>query len=127
LFVAGTLGLVVIFLFQKTDLATILHPEIGANGRFIINRIIRFLLNDIFALLIIYALFYERKYLVFSLWVQGAGVFLFLLPYLYLRLRHPEYNGPLISHLHRIILNPTLLLLLIPGFYFQKAKYYGKF
>jgi exosortase F-associated protein len=112
-------GLLAVYLFQKTDVAAIFHLE-NPLHRFMVNRTIRFLLNDFFMIGLIYALFRERKYVVFALWVQLAGVIFFLLPYFCLKLYFPSYNGPLISYLHRLILNPTLLLLLIPAFYFQR-------
>jgi len=113
-------GLVVVFLFQEIDVAAQLGSEDTAIHRFLINRTIRFLLNDAFAIGIIYALFAERKYVIFSLYVQVAGIVLFLIPYFILKLYLPAYNGPMISFLHRLILNPTLLMLLIPAFYYQK-------
>jgi exosortase F-associated protein len=112
-------GLLMVYLFQKTDVAAIFHME-GPLNKFMLNRTIRFLLNDFFMIGLIYALFRERKYIVFALWVQLAGVVLFLIPYFCLKVYFPNYNGPLISFLHRLILNPTLLLLLIPAFYFQR-------
>jgi exosortase F-associated protein len=112
-------GLVFVFLFQRIDVAALLGLD-DRMTRFFINRTIRFLLNDAFAIGIIYALFIERKYVIFSLWVQVAGVLLFLIPYFILKVYWPAYNGPLISYLHRLIMNPTLLLLLIPAFYFQR-------
>jgi exosortase F-associated protein len=117
----SVLGLVGVYLFQRTDVAGIFGADPSNISRFIINRTVRFLLNDLFAIGVIYALFVERKYLVFSLWVQLAGVVLFLLPYFILKLNFPSYNGPLINYLHRLILNPTLLLLLIPAFYYQRG------
>lgn len=123
-FVIGVIsiaGLVAVFIFQGIDVASILGSDGSKISRFIINRTIRFLLNDLFAIGLIYALFAERKYVIFSLWVQVAGIFLFLIPYFVLKLNFPSYNGPLINYLHRLILNPTLLLLLIPAFYYQKA------
>jgi exosortase F-associated protein len=110
-----------VFIFQKLDVATLLDIGSRSIDRFLINRTVRFLLNDVFAIGLIYALFKERKYVVFSLWVQLAGVVFFLIPYFILKLYLPSYNGPLISFLHRLILNPTLLLLLIPAFYYQKS------
>jgi exosortase F-associated protein len=117
-------GLVAVFLFQGIDIANLLGYGDPAIHRFLINRTIRFLLNDAFAIGIIYALFNEKKYVIFSLYVQLAGVVLFLIPYFILKLYLPTYNGPMISFLHRLILNPTLLMLLIPAFYYQKR---GKF
>lgn len=115
-------GLVAVFVFQGFNAAGLLGSEASGITQFILNRTIRFLLNDIFAIGLIYALFVERKYVVFSIWVQLIGVFLFLIPYFILKLNFPSYNGPLINYLHRLILNPTLLLLLIPAFYYQRNK-----
>jgi exosortase F-associated protein len=113
-------GLIAVFLFQQQiDIAAFIgvHAKLG---RFLINRTIRFLMNDAFALGLIYALFKERKYVIFALYVQIAGIFVFLVPYFILKIYLPRYNGPLISFLHRLILNPTLLMLLIPAFYYQR-------
>jgi exosortase F-associated protein len=117
-------GLVIVFLFQRLDVATMLGVGGADINRFLVNRTVRFLLNDAFAIGLIYALFMERKYVIFALYVQAAGVILFLIPYFILKLYFQSYNGPLISFLHRIILNPTLLMLLIPAFYYQ--RYLGK-
>lgn len=113
-------GLVAVFLFQEIDLAAMIGSVDVDINRFLINRTFRFLLNDAFTIGIIYALFNERKYVIFSLYVQVAGVILFLIPYFILKLYLPNYNGPMISFLHRLILNPTLLMLLIPAFYYQR-------
>jgi len=112
-------GLIAVFLFQQIDVAAFIGVDVKLT-RFLINRTIRFLLNDALALGLIYALFQERKYVIFALYVQIAGIFLFLVPYFILKIFLPTYNGPLISFLHRLILNPTLLMLLIPAFYYQR-------
>ena len=117
-------GLVAVFLFQRTDIAGLIGVDSNIN-RFLLNRMIRFLLNDALTIGLIYALFVERKYVIFAVYVQLAGVVLFLLPYFVLKIYFPSYNGPLISFLHRLIVNPTLLLLLIPAFYYQRAQNAG--
>ena len=115
------LGLALVYLFQRYDVAAGLGIT-GKMNQFFVNRTIRFFLNDAFMIGLIYALFIERKYIVFALWVQLFGIFFFLLPYFVLKYYFPGYNGPLISFLHRLILNPTLLILLIPAFYYQRAQ-----
>ncbi len=117
--VVSVSGLMLVFLFQRQDVAFLLGAE-DHFWRFIINRSIRFILNDALAILLIYALFYERKYVVFSVWVQLFGMVFVLIPYFILKFNFPSYNGPLVSFLHRLVLNPTLLLLLIPAFYYQR-------
>jgi len=117
---ASAAGLIAVFLFQRIDIAAALGVGGSRLSHFLINRTVRFFLNDALAIALIYALFEERKYVVFSVYVQLAGLVIFLLPYFVLKVYFPAYNGPLISFLHRLILNPTLLLLLIPAFYYQK-------
>ncbi len=112
-------GLVLVFLFQRQDVAILLGVEENV-WRFIINRSIRFIINDVLAILLIYSLFYERKYVLFAVWVQVFGMVFVLVPYFIIKFNFPGYNGPMISFLHRLVLNPTLLLLLIPAFYYQK-------
>lgn len=115
-----SVGLLVVFLFQRIDLAGVMGIDGSSVGRFVINRSIRFLLNDGLAIGLIYALFGQRKYVVFGIWVQVFGFVVFLLPYFVLKVYFPSYNGPYINFLHRLILNPTLMLLLIPAFYYQQ-------
>src|SRR3989337_479489 len=115
-------GLIAVFLFQRIDVAGFLGVEESAINKFLINRTIRFLLNDAFAIGLIYSLFADRKNVMFSIYVQLMGVILFLIPYFVLTIYFPSYNGPLISFLHRLILNPTLLMLLIPAFYYQRRR-----
>lgn len=115
-------GLLAVFLFQGVDLAGFLGLSAAGIQKFLINRTFRFLLNDAFAIGLIYALFPERKYVIFAVQVQIIGMIVFLLPYFVLKIYWPRYNGPLISFLHRLILNPTLLMLLIPAFYYQRKK-----
>ena len=78
-------GLVAVFLFQRIDVAGHLGFDPTQIQKFLINRSIRFLLNDALAIGLIYALFKERKYVIFSVYVQLAGMILFLVPYFILR------------------------------------------
>jgi exosortase F-associated protein len=80
------------------------------------------LINDFLLVGIIYSLFEHRKYVIFALWVQVAGLVFILFPYFLLKLVWGLGNGPLISFLHRLVVNPILLLLLIPSFYLLESK-----
>lgn len=119
--IISIVGLALVFLFQKTNVAELLGFANGTFRDFVINRSTRFLLNDLFALGIVYALFPERKFVMFAVYVQLFGFLFFLIPYFLLRY-NTEWNGPLLNFLHRIILNPILVLLLIPAFYFLKKN-----
>jgi len=119
--VLSAAGLLVVFLFQRVDVGEVVGIK-DPIWRFITNRSIRFVLNDGLTIVLIYALFQERKYVVFSLWVQLFGLLFILIPYFIIKFNFPSYNGPLVSYLHRIVLNPLLMMLLIPAFYYQKRR-----
>lgn len=123
IFVSTTM-LTVIFLFQGFNYTNFLFGEDAARSAvfvFNMNKTIRFLLNDAFAVLLIYALFREKKYVWFAFAVQAVGTLCILIPYLLIKTQYPGYNGPLISFLHRLVVNPLLLLILIPAFLYQKG------
>ena len=86
------------------------------------------MINDFSSFILIFGLFNERKYMKVAL-----GVFLFeivfLLPlYFVLKLfleGDSEISSPLLSQLHRLIVNPTLMFLLIAAFLYQRFKEVG--
>lgn len=120
-------ALILVFVFQHFNYLQWLGgvfgfqiEDINSKVIFSINKTIRFIINDGLTILIIYAIFYERKYVVFAVIVQLFG-FLFLLPsYLIIKWHYPSYNGAMINYLHRLTINPVLLMLLIPVFMLQK-------
>lgn len=111
-------GLASVYLFQDLGIGASLLPE-EPGLRFIMVKTFRFLVNDLFAIGLIWSIFPGRGYLITALFVQLFGLIFFLIPYFILKVGFGYGDGPLISFLHRLILNPTLLLLLIPAFLFQ--------
>lgn len=118
--VVSVAGLVTLFLFQRVDWT--LGLEAPAITKFVITRSIRFVFNDILATLLVLALFGKRQLVMISIYVQVAGLVLVLIPYFILKVNFPAYNGPLLSFLHRLILNPVLIYLLIFFFWFQEKQ-----
>ena len=86
----------------------------------ILNYIFRFLLNLVFAAIIIQALFQNKKWTVQGL-VLMAIVFLVTLP-IYLYCIHTGFGiGYLFSfYMRRFVIQPLILLLIIPMFYYRK-------
>ena len=123
---AGLTTLILIYVFQQFSYSGLIFEkllgcQLSPRWKFSLNKIIRFLLNDLAVILVIYGIFYERKYVDLALVVLCFGFVFILVPYLLLVNYFPEYNGPLYSHLHRLIMNPILLLLLIPVLLYQKT------
>ncbi|MBN8650229.1 MAG: exosortase F system-associated protein [Cytophagales bacterium] len=123
--------LLIVYLFQKVSYAgminfilpeslTINHPY----GVFIFNRIIRLIINDAACMLLIWSLFGQIKYLKAAFVVFLIELFILLPLYFVIKLNlegASEISSPLLSQIHRIIVNPLLMLILILGFYYQKV------
>ncbi len=87
---------------------------------FVVNKVFRYLVNDLFSIAIIYGLFFEKKYARFAFWVMAFGLVVMLPAYLVIYLNRPEGFSSMLSHLHRVVMNPVLMMLLIPAFFYQK-------
>jgi exosortase F-associated protein len=114
-------GLLLIFLFQRFDWSALLGPgDLKKIERFVINRSVRFVINDVLGVLLVLSLFGRKKLAIIAVYVQVLGFIFIMIPYVILKLNYPSYNGPMISFLHRLILNPLLIYLLVFFFWYQK-------
>ena len=131
LFIIGIGVLVLVFLFQKFSYYHFFAGIVGYSGHvheytvFIINKTTRLLINDTTCLVLIYALFYNTKYIRLGAFVQLIEMFLILPAYFIVKLNlegDSEISSPLLSQFHRLIVNPTLMILLIIGFFYQNKN-----
>ena len=119
-------GLALVFLFQNADIldlcsACTLHPY----THFVVRKTLRVLLNDTFMLLFIHALFRDHSVTRLALYIQMIDTLVLLPIYLVIKLSFEgdvEISMPLLSQLHRLIVNPTLMVLLIPAVYYQRIR-----
>lgn len=93
--------------------------EVNTFG-FVLNKAGRYLLNDLFSIAIIFGIFGKRKYVRFAFYLMTFGLLVLLPVYLVLYLSQPEGFSSMLSHLHRVVMNPLLMMLLIPAFYYQE-------
>ncbi|MBI1222763.1 MAG: exosortase F system-associated protein [Bacteroidetes bacterium] len=98
------------------------HIPDGESWRFAVNKSLRFFFNDLFSLLFIYGLFQNRNYIRIGLVVMAFGLFLLLPVYLTLAILYKDSIFHLLTFLHRITMNPWMMLLLVPAFYFIQMK-----
>ena len=99
--------------------------DYSPNLDFVFNRTIRFIINDLLAILLIWAIFFKTKYVQIAFVVQAFSLTIILPLYYYFKLTFEnvdDISGPLFSFIHRIIINPMLILLLIPAFFIQNQK-----
>jgi len=119
-------GLALVFLFQRVDVLNIcrscaFHPY----THFVVKKTLRVALNDSFMLLFIHALFQDRSITRLAWYVQLVDTLVLLPIYLIIKLTYEgdaEISIPLLSQLHRLIVNPTLMVLLIPAVYYQRNR-----
>jgi len=123
--------LALVYIFQQVSYAGLLNsllPEslsiLHPNTVFIVNRTLRMIINDTACMMLIWGLFKEIKYVKVAFLVFCVEL-LFILPLYFivkLKLEGPtELSSPLLSQIHRIIVNPLLMVILIIGFYYQKV------
>lgn len=124
-------GLAVIYFFQRMDYLNILLGIFGMNATsnanliFVFNKTLRLILNDALCIVLIYALFGERKYMRIAFWLFCLELFVILPAYLLVKIHlegPSEISSPLLSQIHRLIVNPMLMLLLIVSFYYQRSR-----
>lgn len=98
----------------------IIHPY----TIFIVNKTIRLIINDVACMILIYAFFTDRIYLKVAFYLFLIELFLILPVYFMVKLNFEgdsEISSPLLSQIHRLIVNPLLMFLLMIGFLYQKV------
>ncbi len=122
--------LLTVYLFQRVSYAAVMNevlPEVlqivNPNTVFIVNKTVRLILNDLACIIIIYAIFEKRMYLKASFYLFLVELFVMLPVYLIMKLNlegTSELSSPLLSQIHRLIVNPLLMFLLMMGFVYQR-------
>lgn len=127
--IAGALvGLFLVYMFQRVNVLGILAGWIGqappsATASFIVNRASRLIINDLLCLVLVSTLFRDRRFTRLALWVFLSELFVLLPFYLLVKLSAEgptEISSPVFQPLHRMIVNPLLMIILIAGMYYQR-------
>jgi hypothetical protein len=124
---AGLFALSLVYVFQRTNYGLLLFEtfEIAPNQNFIfvINKSLRLLANDLICFFMIYSVFKEKNYRQVAMLVFMVELFVILPIYLLLKLSFEgtsEISSPLFSFIHRLIVNPTLMILTGMALAYQK-------
>lgn len=108
-----------LILFYKHDYLSNSLPDFDII-KLSINIIYRYTLNSIVSLAIIYMLFKRKDFIYFSVWVFIIGFFVFIIPFYLFIENYEKENYLLLFYVRRFLIQPILLLLLLPAFYYQK-------
>lgn len=105
--------------YFKGDFINNEYPEYDLT-KVILSIISRYVINAIISILIIGLIFWSRKYMLFTSYVF-AGFFLVLLPiYIYFVETEFSLGENMGFYIRRFLIQPILLLILIPAFYYQQ-------
>jgi exosortase F-associated protein len=88
----------------------------------ITNKVIRYLVNDLAALALLWVIFQRRDFLQLAVAVLLFGLIVLLPLYFVGFFYFQDRLGVTLSYLHRLVMNPTLMMLLIPLFYYVKDE-----
>lgn len=117
--------LITLYIFQRFNYSALLASDLLPNTQFIVNRTFRFFFNDLAVILLIYAIFNSKALLKIAFSIQLTEMLLILPLYFYLKLSlegASEISSPLLSFIHRVVVNPIIMLLLIPAYWFQSKS-----
>ncbi|MDP2088781.1 MAG: exosortase F system-associated protein [Flavobacteriaceae bacterium] len=88
--------------------------------KLIIHIFFRYSLNSSVSLAIIYLVFVKRDIVLFSIWIFIIGFVVFAIPYYFIITNYNKENYLLLFYVRRFLIQPILLLFLLPAFYYQK-------
>jgi len=122
----GLSGLVLVYVFQQVNYLRLLFSgEVSANAVFIFNRTFRLVINDLLCVILILGLFEEKKFVKMAFLVFVFELVVVLPLYFWIKLKmegDSEISSPLLSQIHRLVVNPMLMFILMAGFYYQKFR-----
>lgn len=131
LVVSALIILLLVYVFQKISYAGVINNFLPAgfkinhpNAVFVVNRVFRLIINDGACMVLIWGLFKETKYLKAAFLIFSIELLIILPIYFLIKLNlegPSELSSPLLSQIHRIIVNPLLMVILIIAFYYQKV------
>ena len=92
---------------------------------FVLNRLIRLTLNDSLCLIVFMAIFNSKKEVKLASLIFAIELFVMLPFYFLLKLSlegDSEISSPLLSFIHRLIVNPLLMMILLMGLLYQRYR-----
>lgn len=126
----AVVGLAAVYLFQRVDYAGIITETLTWRGvspevAFVINKTLRMVVNDLLCLVIIRAWFADERITRLAWWVFGFELVVLLPAYLTVKLwleGPTELSVPWLQQVHRLVVNPMLMALLVLSFLLKNGK-----
>ncbi|WP_194766818.1 exosortase F system-associated membrane protein [Tamlana sp. I1] len=82
----------------------------------------RYALNSVISLGILFVVFNDKSIVKFSAMVYGAAFIVLMLIYLYFVIHPKQEDYYMFFNVRRFLIQPIILILLLPAFYYHKLK-----
>ncbi|MCF7559071.1 exosortase F system-associated protein [Sabulilitoribacter multivorans] len=83
---------------------------------------LRYVLNTLISLAILFVLFKDKSIIKFSVIVYSLAFIVLILVYLYFVINPRQEDYYMFFNIRRFLIQPIILILLIPAFYYDKLK-----
>ena len=87
------------------------------------SLMVRFLINTLLTVLIIWFIFWKKSYVKFSIIIMIIGLIILLPIYNYLISTHFSSGEMVFFYVRRFLIQPMFLLILVPCFYYQEIQH----
>lgn len=108
--------------FFKNDYLYIDHPRREVFKLTLFTGL-RYLLNSIISLGIIFTFFNDRSVVKFSALIYVVAFFILLPIFLYFVINPKQEDYYMFFNIRRFLIQPLLLLIMLPAFYYHKLKF----
>ena len=105
--------------FFKNDYLYIDSPR-QETLKLVLNTSFRFLLNTLFSLGILYVVFKSKSVIKFSIFIYFLGYLFLLAAFLFFVVNPRQEDYYLFFNIRRFLIQPIILLVLLPAFYYHK-------
>lgn len=83
---------------------------------------LRYVLNTVISLSILYLFFKDKSIIKFSVLIYAVAYFVLILLYLYFVINPKQEDYYLFFNIRRFLIQPIILILLLPAFYYHKLR-----
>lgn len=105
--------------FFKNDYLYIDSPR-RETFKLVLNTSLRFVLNSVISLGILYVVFISKSIVRFSLLIYFFGYLFLLAAFLYFVINPRQEDYYLFFNIRRFLIQPIILMVLLPAFYYHK-------
>lgn len=91
-------------------------------AKLVLNTTLRFALNSLISLGIIYLIFKDKSMIKFSALIFVISYLVLLMPFLYFVINPKQEDYYLFFNIRRFLIQPIIVMVLLPAFYYQKLK-----